>query len=232
MLYANYYLESNGSIHKQLKDHVLNYLGRQLSNEMQEETCIRLTASLKAGYADQNRSQQALKAKYIELLTQTCTIFHMIIDMVVNYLDNKQNLYELMCQSASEARNNGFTDSEIMQTIKSALSSDSAFLKTAEATIPSIFIKKGYSKHQAEYLKTMLIAWLERGQKLIKNDIFDMLCVGALDKVASSHSTNMLIDQSSYLISFDDTMMKFLCNNAGNVRLLNKFLLTQYQLNP
>lgn len=99
-----------------------------------------------------------------------------------------------MCKSVADARNNGFTDAGIMQIIVSVLETDSTFLKTAENEILSIFLRKGYSKHQADYLKLMLEAWLERGQKLIKNDIFDMLCVGVLDKFEGNPELSLVID--------------------------------------
>ena len=230
LLYADYYLKTCSSLDNEKRDAIMSYLGRDLSDEMRNDVCSQLATSLKDGYADNNRSQQALKEKYIELLVQNCVVFQMVIDTAVKFLENEDNLYDVMCKSASDAKNKGFTDSEVMSTIKAALSIDSAFLQTAENEISSIFEKKGYSKHQADYLKSMLKAWLERGQKLIKNDIFDMLCVGSLDKIVLKPVQNALVDQSSYLISFDKTMMNFLCNNSGNVRLLNQFLLPEHQL--
>ena len=230
LLYANYYLENCTSLDGETKERLLSYLGSDMSREMQNDLCSQLTSALKAGYADNNRSQQALKKEYINLLIQNCVIFQMIIDATIKSLEDEEDLYAVMCKSAADAKNNEFTDSEVMPTIKAALNTDSEFLQTAENEISSIFENKGYSKHQAAYLKSMLKAWLERGQKLIKNDIFDMLCVGSLDKIDVNPALTPLIDQSSYLISFDDTMMKFLCSNAGNVRLLNQFLLPQYLL--
>lgn len=230
LLYADYYLKTFDSLDIAKRESILSYLGRDMTNEMRNDLCSQLTIALKNGYANNNRSQQALKEKYIELLIQNCVVFQMIIDTSVKFLEDEDDLYSVMCKSAADAKSNGFTNSEVMQTIKTALNTDSAFLQIAENEIPSIFQRKGYSKHQADYLKSMLKAWLERGQKLIKNDIFDMLCVGALDKTEINSSLHILVDQSSYLISFDETMMKFLCNNAGNVRLLNQFLLPQYSL--
>lgn len=230
LLYADYYLKICSSLDNEERDAILSYLGRDLSAEMRNDVCSQFTTSLRGGYADNDRSQQALKKKYIELLVQNCVIFQMIIDTAVKFLEDEDNLYNVMCKSAVDAKNNGFTDSEVMSTIKAALSIDSAFLQTAENEISSIFEKEGYSKHQAAYLKSMLKAWLERGQKLIKNDIFDMLCVGSLDKIVVKPTQNTLVDQNSYLISFDKTMMNFLCNNSGNVRLLNQFLLPEHQL--
>ena len=229
LLYSDYYLKSNTSLNSETKENILSFLGRGVFIEMYDDLRSQLTASLKIGYKN-NRSQQALKEKYIELLLQNCIISQMIIDATVKLLENENDLYSVMRKSAINARNNGFTDDRIMNTIKSALNIDSAFLRLAEDEISDIFLRKGYTKHQADYFKTMLKAWLERGQKLIKNDIFDMLCVGALDKVVINPAENILIDQNSYLISFDEAMVCFLCNNKGNVRLLNKFLLPQYQL--
>lgn len=128
-----------------------------------------------------------------------------------------------MCKSLADARSKGFTDDGIMTIISAALTADSTFLKYAENKISDIFLQKGYSKHQAQYIEFMLEAWLERGQKLKKNDIFDMLCVGVLDKTEINPEVNALIDQSAYLISFDETMIKFICRDMGNGRLINRF---------
>lgn len=225
LLYADYYLKSCPAIKSEVKEKVLSYLGREISNGLREDYCSQLMTALKCGYSDNNKAQQYLKKKYIELLVQKCVIFHMIIDAMAKFQENEQDLYTVMCKSASDARSNGFTDDGIMKIIVDALAVDSAFLKYAENEISDIFLRKGYSKHQAQYIKVMLEAWLERGQKLIKNDIFDMLCVGVLDKIEINHDLNIMIDQGSYLISFDETMMKFICRDIGNANLINSFLL-------
>ena len=225
LLYVDYYLKSSNSLSSDQRDNLLYFLGQNLSNELREGYIGQLTSALQTGYADSNRSQQALKKKYIELLIQNCIMFQMFVDATVRYVSGGTNLYEAMCQSATDARNNGFTDDGIMSVIVAALSTDSAFLSFAKDEIADIFLRKGYSKHQADYLKLMLSAWLERGQKLIKNDIFDMLCVGVLDKRDIDHQLNPLLDQSPYLISFDDTMRNYLCGDIGNARLISRFML-------
>ena len=225
LLYADYYLKSCRSLSADERDSLIYFLGDNLSDCLRKDFTEQLTSALETGYADNNRSQQALKKKYIDLLVQNCMIFQMIIDTSIKYLDGGINLYEAMCQSAADARNNGFTNDGIMGVIVAALSTDSAFLSYAKNEISDIFLRKGYSKHQADYLKLMLSAWLERGQKLIKNDIFDMLCVGVLDKRDIDHRLNLLIDQSPYLISFDDTMRNYLCGDVGNARLIGRFML-------
>lgn len=225
LLYADYYIKTCNSLSSDQRDNILYFLGQNLSNELRESYTGQLTSSLQAGYADNNRSQQALKKMYIELLVHNCIIFQMFVDATVRYIAGGTNLFEAMCQSATDARNNGFTNDGIMSVIVAALSTDSAFLSFAKDEIADIFLRKGYSKHQADYLKLMLSAWLERGQKLIKNDIFDMLCVGVLDKREVNHFVNPLIDQNPYLISFDDTMRNYLCGDFGNARLIGNFML-------
>ncbi len=225
LMYANHYLKSCASLDEGTRNNVLSYLGREMSNELKDEYMTQLMDSLRAGYGDNNKSQQYLKRKYIELLVQNCVIFRMIIDTMVKFLQNEQDLYAVMCKSASEARANGFTDDGIMTVIVDALEEDSAFMQEAKTEIPAIFIHKGYSKHQAKYMTALLEAWLERGQKLRKNDIFDMLYVGSIDKQVTTSTANVLVDQSSYLLSFDGALMGFICQDEWNKILLNKFLL-------
>ena len=78
-------------------------------------------------------------------------------------------------------------------------------------------------------MKVLLEAWLERGQKLRKNDIFDMLYVGSVDKGVTKPGISVLIDQSSYLLSFDKVLLSFICKDEWNRILLNKFLLPENQ---
>lgn len=223
LLYADYYLKSCCSLNEENKGKILSYLGRDLSNEMKEDHYSELKNALKAGYADNNKAMQYLKNKYIEILTQNCVIFRMIIDIAVKFIDDEQDLYSVMCRSVDLAKNNGFTDSGVMKAIVEALAKDSDFLKYSEKEIANIFQRKGYSKHQAQYLQMMLEAWLERGQKIRKNDIFDMFCVGVLDKIENNTELNIMIDQRSYLISFDKVMMEFICRDSWNEKLINKF---------
>lgn len=230
LLYADYYLKSFPSLSDDTRGNVLHFLGIDFSNEMKNDYISELTKALKDGYSDNNKSQQYLKKKYMELLVQNCAIFQMFIDAMVTFLRNEhEDLYTVMCNSAKKARNNGFDDEHIMKIVVDALANDSVFLQDAKTKIPAAFIKRGYTKHQAEYIKILLSAWLERGQKLRKNDIFDMLYVGSVDKKVTNSQMSIVVDQSSYLLSFDTAVLSFICQNEWNKQLINKFLLTKYQ---
>lgn len=220
--YAYKMLEKKMNV--EIKDKALSYLGNEISAELKDEYLNKLKLTLIEGY-EKNKEQQFLKDKYIELLVQNCVVFQMIIDAINKYTDEDQNLYEVMCISAQNARNNGLTDDDIMSVIVKALAVDSEFRKDAEKEIANIFKKKGYSEHQSQYIQQMLAVWLERGQKLKKNDIFDMLCVGVLDKVENNSKLNILVNQCPYLISFDETMMKFICRDSANANLIKQFML-------
>ncbi len=50
-----------------------------------------------------------------------------------------------------------------------------------------------------------------------------------IDKQVITSTTNVLVDQSSYLLSFDGALMGFICQDEWNKILLNKFLLPDRQ---
>ena len=223
-MYSDYYIKTFKSLDGNTKQNILHYFGKDFLISMKEDYVSKLTQSLQDGYANNNKSQQYLKEKYMDLLKQNCVMCKMIIDTAIKYLeDNEADVYKVMRISAQEAKSNEFRDEMIMKTIVDALAEDSAFLQTAKTEISNIFLKKGYSKHQSEYMKILLSAWLERGQKIRKNDIFDMLYVGSIDVKRSNPKKSIIFDQSSYLLSFDDTVRDFICENEENKKLIGRF---------
>lgn len=223
IVYANYCLDSKTTMDGNVKDNILSLLFRGMSTSLQADYCSQLKMALVDGYNDNNKSQQYLKKKYIELLTQKCLITHMIIEAAEN-AKTEENLIDLMCNVASNMRSNSLNEDNTMKTIMNTLDNNLDFLHFAESQIGNICIKKGYTPHQAKYIEYMLQAWLERGQKLRKNDIFDMICVGVLDKVDFDPSLSVLVDQSTYLITFDDIMVKFIENtNEKSFRMIDQF---------
>lgn len=223
ILYANYCLKSNLNICESAKENILKFLCRDMANALKEDYYSELKTALVDGYNDNNKSQQYLKKKYIELLTQKCVITHMIIETVEN-MNNETDLYSFMCKVALNAKNNGFNDEDTMKTICNQLDNDSAFLQFAESEIGDIFEKKGYTPHQSKYIVCMLKAWLERGQKIRKNDIYDMICISTLDKINNVNKTNVLIDPNMYLMTFDEAMVEFIkSSKPNNFKMIDQF---------
>ena len=103
------------------------------------------------------------------------------------------------------------------------LSNDLTFLNDAKIKISEMFQKGGYSETQRLYLRdVMFFSWFQRGQKLRKNDIFDMFCIGCLDYIDNNKKESIIIDTSSYIISFDDTIKEFLrTNKPRNLAIIN-----------
>ena len=223
ILYANHCLKSNFNICDSVKDNILNFLYRNMEETLKEKWYSELKTSLIDGYNDNNKSQQYLKKKYIELLTQNCVIAHIIIETIQN-IDNEDDLYSFMCNVATNVKNNGFNESDTMKTISRTLNNDSIFLQFAEKEIGDIFLRKGYTLHQSKYIVVMLKAWLERGRKFCKNDIFDMMCIAALDKTNTDPNWITPIDPTTYLITFDDVMVDFIKNTKySNFKLIDQF---------
>ena len=83
-----------------------------------------------------------------------------------------------------------------------------------------------YTNSQIKYLQdVMFTAWYNREQKLQKNDIFDMFCVGCMDVIEPSSDACILKDTTSYLISFDKVMKKFI----GEVKPINLQIIEKLQ---
>ena len=231
LLYANYYLKTYTSINKISADNILSYFGRGIQTYLKDDYRNQLKTSLETGYNDQDKGLQYLKKKYMDLLTQNCIISHILTDTFNGFINDEEDLYAIMCQSADVAKSQGLNINDTMTVIKTALSNDPVFLAEAECEIRDIFIRKGYTKHQALYVQHMLGAWLERGQKIRKNDIFDMLCVGSLDKKDIDKNKMVLFDQSTYLLTFDEIMMKFMVEeNIANAQCINRFMLPDHKI--
>lgn len=222
LLYSNYQLDCS-SLDMGTKNNILCFF-KQLEEDNREDYCNQIKDILQKGY-DDDSAAQFLKKKYIELLNQSCLYTHMIIDSI-NNLNKNTDVLDVMGNAVKSARAGGLDGNNTMSTISNDLLNDVSFLTYAENKIANIFLKKGYLLHQTRYMKKMLRAWLERGQKLRKNDIFDMLCVGALDKSEIDKKASILVDQSSYIITFDGTMMDFIKEvKPDNEKLINRFLI-------
>lgn len=72
----------------------------------------------------------------------------------------------------------------------------------------------------------MFTAWFDRGQKLKKNDIFDMMCAGCLGYVRPIRpGESVLTNTESYIISFDSTMEKYI----DSVRIANTAIIQRFK---
>ena len=75
------------------------------------------------------------------------------------------------------------------------------------------------------FRNVMFKEWFDDGEKVRKNDIFDMFCIGALDvKDPSYVPSSVLEDTTTYLITFDKTMRSYIKDvNPYNDKIIEKF---------
>lgn len=210
-LYARYKLESINELSQPNKDSILSWIGRTVFEEYGKLLEKEIKKELEKGYVD-NKEQNILKKFYIQKLNEACTLIDMTIAGCINLenenidiIDAIQNAYQKNIDLGMDGKNS------TMFYIVDTLLSDKEFLNLARLKISEMFKKGGYSNFQRVYLRdVMFTAWFERGQKLKKNDIFDMLCIGCLDYKDTRKSSCILIDSSSYIITFDKKMKEFL----------------------
>lgn len=222
-LYTHYKIESIQNLSKTQKQSIMSYIGRKGFDENIKQKFV---DELKSGY-EQNDEKKAIKDCYIKELNEACLISDIIVegcrvceDQNVDIIEHIKNIYQTSINSGLDGKNT------TMKYINSAFSTDEGFLTIAKAKIAGMFRKGKYTNSQIKYLQdVMFTAWYNREQKLQKNDIFDMFCVGCMDVVEPSSNACILKDTTSYLISFDKVMKKFI----GEVKPTNLQIIENLQ---
>ena len=220
-LYAHYKLE-NKILTNEQKDKVLLFLASEDFKARAEEIEGMIKESLKDGYKNHNE-QNVLKSLYIHELNEACLLIDIVITGASSVIQGDDDIIANIQATYDEMKSKGLDGNNgTMPVIAGFLANDNAFLHQFKAKVADMFKKGKYSPTQREYLRdVMFTAWFDRGQKLQKNDIFDMFCVGCLDYVDPKASENALLDKTSYVISFDARIKDFL----GTVRPSNKILI-------
>lgn len=182
---------------------------------------------LRIGY-DQDKDQNLLKAKYIDKLNEACQISDVVLAGCTACRDENSDMIGEIQAAYDESITKGFDGlNGTMPGIVAQLQNNTIFLEYAKTKIAEMFQKHGYNKFQTEYLRNiMFTAWFDRGQKLKKNDIFDMMCAGCLAYVRPIYpGESVLINTASYIISFDSTMEKYI----DSVRPANTAIIQRYK---
>ncbi len=225
-LYAYYKLESATELSEGNKSSIINYIGRNGFKEYGNILEEKIQKELTTGYKD-NKEQNVLKALYINELNEACLNIDMIVAGCVACKDENSNITECIKGSYQDIVSLGMDGKNgTMPCIVDTLATDVQFLNYAKQRIASMLKKGRYTDFQIAYLRdVMFTAWFNRGQKLQKNDIFDMFCVGCLDYKDTRQNECCLLDSSSYIISFDTRMKQYL----GKVRPRNLQIIEKIQ---
>ena len=223
-LYAHYKLEMTDGLSQKNKDAILGYIGRVAYKEYQNLLEERIKVELQSGY-DENKEKKVLKDFYIQELNEACVLTNIIIQGCVACKQDKEDIISIVQQTYQKSIESGLDgNTGTMPCIVDTLATDQHFLDIAKVKVSEMFKKGKYSATQRRYLRdVMFTSWFERGKKLDKNDIFDMLCVGCLDHIDKTKNACVLIDASSYVLSFDTRMKNFIGTvKPENLRLIEK----------
>lgn len=211
VLYAYYKLENTDKLSQENKDSVLSYIGRDVYRQHSSSVEQDLVNELTKGY-DENKEQKVLKDFYIKQLNEACLFIDILISGAEACKDENSDIIKSIQDTYQNQVNQGMDgENGTMPCIVDTLSTDTNFLEGAKSRIAKMFKKGKYTDTQTSYLRNvMFTAWFDRAQKLKKNDIFDMFYVGCLDCKGSNSNRCILVDTSSYLITFDGALKSFI----------------------
>lgn len=227
-LYLHYKLDDNSVLADDQKDKVLVYLISDGHKERAIEVEKRIRSTLEDGYANHDEKNMH-KNLYIKELNEACLMIDIMISGFSSVVKQCTDIVSDIQRTYQEMLNRGLDGfNGTMPVIVDTLAKDTSFLEQAKNKISEMFEKGKYLPTQRRYIKDVMFrAWFDRGQKLQKNDIFDMLCVGCLDYIDNSKVENVLIDKTSYVVSFDKRMRSFL----GSVRPWNERIIDSIKAN-
>lgn len=222
LLFTSYYLNSSIRFSELNKEAILSLIGNDIRKRSENEELKQIARRLKHAYSNSKESPiRIAKELYMDHLSVKCLQSIMIVEGIAADAAGNDNYYSVASEASDIARSNRLNHDEAAKYVSDSLKADSEFIKLTEKEIPKRFEKKNYSKHQSLYAGEMISAWIERGKKLQKNDIFDMLCFGVLDYNSVEGENGAPI----FLITFDDAMRKFLGSDTENGKLIQHFLL-------
>ncbi len=223
-LYAHYKLESATELSEDNKNSILDYIGINGFKEYGDILKEKIQKELASGY-EENKEQNVLKKFYINQLNEACIFIDIIVAACIACKAEDSDIIECIQGVYQDSVNLGMDGEKgTMPCIVDTLATDTQFLSDAKQRIASMFEKWHYTNSQIAYLRDMMVtAWFDRGQKLQKNDIFDMFFVGCLDYQDERKNECILMDLSSYIISFDKQIKKYLgIAMPRNLKLIEK----------
>ena len=227
LLYLEYRRKRETTLTESQQTMLMYHTGKQLSESNVSKYKSVFKDTLEKGYIANNEAK-TIKDCYVDALNEECVFINLFIELLKYYEDENANLIDILQTRYTELVATGFgiddPEKKTMTNIVDELKQDGNYLAFAKEEIARIFTKKNFSSHQSKYIRdVMLTAWFERGQKLRKNDIFDMLCVSVLDCSIAVGSC-ILCDNRSRLISFDGTMKSFLQSKSPcSYQLIGRF---------
>ena len=191
----------------------------------------------------EGKEEQILKNAYIDLLEMGCKLVDITMKMLC--CNNNENTFDATLKKIEDEIDDKYNQMKInrpqnylMENMDSIFVRDMTFINLAKPAVAAMFSPYGkafkgkekyaFKEFQLKYLEEeMFTSWMQRNQKLRKNDIFDFLFFGCADYKDNTPSENVLIDKSTYLLTFDDKMDRFIeahkPTNSKIIRLFHQF---------
>lgn len=212
---------------------------------IKEKTIDYVQDSLKAVLEDayenhEGKEEQILKNAYIDLLEMGCKFVDVTMKMLCDNID--ENSFDKKLRQIEKIVNDKYAQMKmnrsqnyLMETIDAIFVKDITFINAVKPAVATMFSQYGkafngkerfaFKEFQLKYLEEeMFTAWMQCNQKLRKNDIFDFLFLGCADYKDNTPSANILIDKSTYLLTFDDRMDKFIeKHKPSNGKIIRRF---------
>lgn len=224
IIYLEYLMRLGGVENESEKSLIIATLGREQFDQGHEKEKAKFIQALTEGY-ERDDEARAIQDVYIQFLEEQCLWQKLFIDNWIALIKNNEKQEVNLQKSVRKILEKLARENGVMKTIHTTAFSDTQFLIEASERISEIFVKRNYSKSQAGYLRDVMFpAWFNTAQKLRKNDIFDMLCVGVLDIKAPINSRIVIEDRDTYLITFDQTMRGYIKNvKPYNDKIIDSF---------
>lgn len=187
----------------------------------------------------ENNEQQRFKDKYIELLMEGCKLSDVLVEVLstkgtdVSISDIEEVENEIDSKYAALQANK--PDNYLMDNIHNVFSSRPDFMDEAKKRFAVMYSKKGkafkgkekfaFRPIQVDYIaEEMYSSWMDNSQKFRKNDIFDLFFLGCADYKDNRPVENILIDRSTYLLTFDKKLDRYIeRKRPSNGKVIRRF---------
>lgn len=223
LVYTDYLIENSSIVDENVKSNLINMIGRDFAKSWRDERLQGLHDALIQGY-EIGKEENVLKDKFMEYLSEDCVYSYMWVRTAEEFQGGATELIDVMRSAAVEAKNTGMNQNDAIKTISHELLQNPQIIQDTKDELVKIYLKKGFTCHQAGYIGAMFERWVVQKQKLRKNDIYDMLFMGSIDRNYYDASLPVVYDQSSYILTFDRKLVQFIYNeNPLKCKMIIKF---------
>ena len=236
LLYTKYKLDESKKI---CPDHEVD-IELFVRDKAVEEVCPELKKALTDAYENHElHEQQILKDKYIELLERECQMVDSLIEILstmdFNLTDKDIREVEERVEKKYKNMKSKKPENYLMDHIHNTLLSQPSFKEVAKKKFAEMYSIKGkafkgkekyaFCEIQTDYLvEEMYTSWMDNGQKFRKNDIFDFFFLGCAEFKDDRKVDNILIDTSTYLLTFDKKLDRYIeRRNPNNGKVIRRF---------